>query len=167
MKWALHKWYLFWQWLWENADGTYFRSELLKHFWEEIMTSESGNVLKIDKLSYGKYYLALYVDGVLWVLTYVSHWTPGNPTPQIRTYNIQSLDKYHISSSYPERTWGWAVMPFAYQISWSIYWHIWLVNWWWESHWCIRAPGFYQQEIYEIIKENWYENFKVKIWRLY
>lgn len=167
LKWAFHKWYFFWQWVWENADGTFFSSELLNHFWEEIMTSESGNVLKIDKLSYGKYYLALYVDGELRVLTYVSPWTPGNPTPQSRTYNIQSLDKYHISSSYPERTWGWAVMPFAYQISWSIYWHIWLVNWWWESHWCIRAPGFYQQEIYEIIKENWYENFKVKIWRLY
>lgn len=170
LKWAFSRDYFYWKTVWENIPWTYLNDNLLAKLsvsWIEKSSYNNWNSIQVYKMSNWKYYLAMYVNWNLEVLTYVSPGTASNRTPEQKAYTVKWLDKYHISSSYPKPNW-WAVMPYAYNIDWwAIWWHVWLVSWWGESHGCIRAPGFYQQRIYELLKNNSDKKFLVNIWDLY
>lgn len=161
--------YFYGKWVWENIKWTYINEKLVNVV-PQSSNYNNGNSIIIDKLRNGKYYLAMYVDWKLEVLTYVSPGKNSNRTPENRVYSVKKLDKHYISSSYPKRSsWnnGWAIMPLAYHLAWWIWWHIWNVNWNWLSKWCIRAPWFYQLEIFRILEQNWAWDFMVKTWNLY
>ena len=168
--------YFYWEWVWENISWTYINQNLANFFesnWEQLWDSSLNwwNSIQIERNSAGKYYLALYVDWELKVLTYVSPGTSQHKTPQ-NTYNpVRGLRKYNVSWSYPETAYqrGWAIMPMSYQIDeWgAIFGHIWDVNGNWLSHWCIRTPALYQYAIYSILDNFDFQNFAVKVWKLY
>ena len=168
--------YFYWEWVWENISWTYINQNLANFFesnWEQPWDSSLNwwNSIQIERNSAGKYYLALYVDWELKVLTYVSPGTSQHKTPQ-NTYNpVRGLRKYNVSWSYPETAYqrGWAIMPMSYQIDeWgAIFGHIWDVNGNWLSHWCIRTPALYQYAIYSILDNFDFQNFAVKVWKLY
>ena len=174
--------YFYWEWIWENISWTFISQDLQKFFesnWEQPWDSSLNwwNSIQIERNSAGKYYLALYVDWKLEVLTYVSPGTPEHKTPENTLSKVRGLRKYNVSWSYPEREeWpnGWAIMPMSYQIdeAWAIFWHIWDVNGNWLSHWCIRTPAFYQQAIFSTLAKKTenhtnYKDFVVKVGKLY
>ena len=168
--------YFYGEWIWENISWTYISQDLQNFFestWEQPWNPSLNwwNSIQINRNSAWKYYLALYADWELQVLTYVSPGTPAHKTPQ-NTYNpVRGLRKYNVSWSYPETAYqrGWAIMPMSYQIdeAWAIFGHIWDVNGRWLSHWCIRTPALYQYAIYSILDKFDFQNFAVKVWKLY
>ena len=174
--------YFYWEWVWENISWTYINQNLANFFesnWEQPWDSSLNwwNSIQIERNSAGKYYLALYVDWKLEVLTYVSPGTPEHKTPENTLSKVRGLRKYNVSWSYPEREnepSGWAIMPMSYQIdeAWAIFWHIWDVNGNWLSHWCIRTPAFYQQAVFSTLAKKTenhtnYKDFVVKVGKLY
>lgn len=167
--------FFYWQWVWENINWTFINRNLHNYFWKNSLpwnpSYNWGNSIQVDKLPNWKYYLVMYVNWKMSVLTYVSPWLSSNRTPQNREDSIDFLRKHYISWSYPKRSsWNWwAVMPYAYEINSSIwiYWHIWMVNWNQRSHGCVRTPWFYQQAIFNLLEKNWSRRFRVKVWWLY
>ncbi len=159
---------------WENIKWYYLNEKLFNTLWKKGILEKTnyenwGNSINLRRIG-SKYYLAMYVDWSLQVLTYISPGKFDKQTPDNRNYNLWNLDKYHISSSYPERDWinkWWAIMPFAINIRWPIWLHVWRVNWRWLSHGCIRVPVYYQQRIFKLVEKFWNQNFKVNIWDLY
>ncbi|MBF0913862.1 L,D-transpeptidase [Candidatus Gracilibacteria bacterium] len=160
----------------ENISGTYINQNLANFFESNgeqpgDSSLNGGNSIQIERNSAGKYYLALYVDGELKVLTYVSPGTSQHKTPQ-NTYNpVRGLRKYNVSGSYPETAYqrGGAIMPMSYQIDegGAIFGHIGDVNGNGLSHGCIRTPALYQYAIYSILDNFDFQNFAVKVGKLY
>ncbi|ATU04926.1 hypothetical protein BKN14_00510 [Candidatus Gracilibacteria bacterium HOT-871] len=160
----------------ENISGTYINQNLANFFESNgeqpgDSSLNGGNSIQIERNSAGKYYLALYVDGELKVLTYVSPGTSQYKTPQ-NTYNpVRGLRKYNVSGSYPETAYqrGGAIMPMSYQIDegGAIFGHIGDVNGNGLSHGCIRTPALYQYAIYSILDNFDFQNFAVKVGKLY
>lgn len=169
--------YFYWDSVSENIKWTTINYELfnLIQAWEIEETSDYNwwNSIELSRLSNWKYYLAMYINWKLSVLTYASPGSVSNKTPDYSNWSrIDFLSSYYISWSYPKRkNWvnGWAIMPMAYEVDSSrwIYWHVWLMTKEW-SKWCIRAPWFYQQAIFENLKKHWEKNFKFRtIWEIY
>ncbi|MBF0913861.1 hypothetical protein HXK64_02815 [Candidatus Gracilibacteria bacterium] len=166
----------------ENISGTFISQDLQKFFESNgeqpgDSSLNGGNSIQIERNSAGKYYLALYVDGKLEVLTYVSPGTPEHKTPENTLSKVRGLRKYNVSGSYPEREnepSGGAIMPMSYQIdeAGAIFGHIGDVNGNGLSHGCIRTPAFYQQAIFSTLAKKTenhtnYKDFVVKVGKLY
>lgn len=153
--------YFYWIWMSENIEWTYINKSLKPLIYDKI--NRWWNVAVLQHLNW-KYFVALYVDNDLELLSYVSPWT-SRIEWWIKTkkwkFKVRRSSKYHISwardSIYRDNDWilKWAVMPFALHVVWWIYFHAWYVTWTRKSHWCIRLPLFYANWMYEIFKENW------------
>lgn len=173
---AFDRKYYYWENNWENISWTAMNKELYWNISKMNLDSSYnwGNSIQIDKLPNWKYFLALFIDWKLSVLTYVSPGIKGHETPSFKEWKqIWRYINYHkFSGSYPKRETleksGWSVMPMSYPIDPAnhIYWHVWMVTWDKASHGCIRAPWFYQQAIVKNLeKKPW--AFKIKTWDLY
>lgn len=170
---AFDKKYFYWEINWENIPWTAFNKELYEKVWKLKLDPKYNewNSIQVDKTPDWKYFLALFSEWKLAVLSYTSPWTAKHKTPDfVEWAPVWKKYTYKISGSYPTRetkeTSGGAVMPMAYHISWDVYIHVWNVTWAWASHGCIRLPGFYQQALAKNLDKNprWY---KIKTWKLY
>lgn len=182
IKWLLHpttvpnifsKVYYFWEIWGQNKPNTFVNQELSTYIdnWEiPYSLGVSKNTIVVSKI-YGKFYLAVYLNGLLTLATYCSPWDPNQDGGIITKVGVYTIPKdknsvYHISwadASVTEingKKYG-AIMPYAFNIYWWVFWHAGIVNGERKSHWCIRTPMFYAKAIYEIIRKNW--NFQVDI----
>ena len=129
-----------------------------------MLNIEDPNSIIVVKIG-DKYYLKMYINWELKVLTYVSPWVNDHKTPRTnRTYTTLATEQIRVSKKYE-----YAAMPLSIKVTdnW-IFIHYWKVNWEPLSHWCIRVPLYYQTEIFKLAKEYNAENssFKIKIWNL-
>lgn len=172
---AFDRRYYYWENNWENISWSTINKELYENIWKLKLdaTYNSWNSIQVQKNPNWKYFLALFLDSKLQVLTYVSPGIKGYETPSFKEWKKiwRYINHYKFSGSYPDRwdtkkNW-WAVMPMSYPIDPAkhIYWHVWMVTWDKASHGCIRAPWFYQQAIVKNLeKKPW--AFKIKTWDL-
>lgn len=152
--------------VWLNKYWTLINEKLIWKIPENI--NEVGHKIIISKLDKKKI-LTFYVNGKLYLATYVSPWLLKHKTPKLKTNGKIKPDKYHTSSEYPEvkkkkkwRKW-WAVMPYAVHIDWWVRIHgsSWRIDGNLASHWCIRTPLFYVKEIYEKVTQLWINNVMI------
>ena len=152
--------YYYWIWKTKNIEDTFLNSDLVTLVNPEIARLWNTAVIYNREWNF---FLAVYVDWKLELLTYISPWTDvikwGMKT---LTWNFKTTfsDKFHISwakdSIKKTDKWLiWAVMPYALHITWGIYSHAWYVNWKRKSHWCIRLPIYYAKWMYEIFENKW------------
>lgn len=167
----------------ENMTWTFINEELFYILPKNI--KQDWNILKTWIINW-KHVVVFYINHELYLASYIS---PGEPLKHKSWAYIwfwdRELDKYHISSSYPEETvvsydefWNettkkvpiwWSVMPYAVNIRWSEYFH-WSdhkINWNWESSWCSRTPLFYIYEIYNKVQELWKNNVTIDTTMMY
>ncbi len=159
--------------VWLNKEWTLINENL---FWKvPDFIDEKINKIIVSKID-GKNVLSFYVNGELYLATYVSPWLLNHKTSKLKTIWKNNPDKYHYSSEYPEiniekkifKKW-WAVMPYATHIDWSfrIHWSDWKINWDLASHGCVRTPLLYVKEIHEKVKELWIESVVIDTTGIY
>ncbi len=150
--------------VWINKENTFINENL---FWKvPDSIDEKINKIIVSKIE-GKNVLSFYVEGELYLATYVSPGLLDHKTSRLKTIWKKHPDMHHYSSEYPEvnikkkifEKW-WAVMPYAVHIDWKewIHWSDWPINGNPASHGCIRTPLFYVREIHEKVKELWIKN---------
>lgn len=129
------------------------------------------NSIQIWKLADWKYFIAVFKDSDLKVLSYTTPWREGKKSPENTVEKVDFVSKGYISSSYPRRSdwnnWG-SVMPYAVEVdAWDgIYIHARMLAETW-TYWCFWVPMFYQKAIYDLVNKSWKQNYKIKIWKLY
>lgn len=146
--------------------------------WTFIESSLYGKVPKqiddirpkiiLETLSW-KHILRFYIDGKLYMATYISPGTTNKKTPRYNDRIWNRLpDKYHSSSSYAGAGWQ-AVMPFAVNISGPIWIHgsDGFIDGSGRSHGCIRTPLYYIQELFNKTTQYWYQNIIINTRWLY
>lgn len=172
---ALYRWlnvfnYMtyYWKWNKEPKENTFISQDLIWKIPENI--GSKINKILVYKLN-KKTILTFYIDWNLYLSTYVSAWTLKNKTPKLNTFWQKKPDLYHTSSEYPKRWWRkwWAIMPYAVHIDWPIWlhWSDWQVDWMPHSHWCIRVPLFYIDEIYTQVSKLWIKNVLIDTKNIY
>ena len=157
----------YWRSVWENKSGTYINEEMYWKIPKEITSEQPANLIKIIKLGW-KIWVAMYINHKLHVATFVSPGLINHSTPGMSTNWTIIPDLLHTSSSYPKSTTerpnqGWAVMPYAVHINWPIWlhWSDGRIDWNPASHWCIRVPLYYIQEIFRQVKRLWINNVTI------
>ncbi len=140
--------YFYWEKsLWENKKWTYFNKQLLAELWK---IRAKRDWIYVNKTKSWKYYIEVFKNRKLEVLSYVSIGEKRKSQQIVwKNYRNSLKDKNHISSNY------WDIMWYGIHIAWSFRIHIWEVNWFEKSHWCVRVPLFYQQKIYDTFKKGW------------
>jgi hypothetical protein len=150
--------------VWINKEWTLINENL---FWKvPDFIDEKINKIIVSKID-GKNVLSFYVDGELFLATYVSPGLLDHQTSRLKTIWKKAPDILHYSTEYPKvdiekkifEKW-WAVMPYAVHIDWKewIHWSDWPINWNLASHGCVRTPLFYVKEIHEKVGELWINN---------
>lgn len=172
---ALYRWlnvfnYMtyYWKWNKEPSKNTFISQDLI---WKIPGNIDSKiNKILVYKLN-KKTILAFYIDWNLHLSTYVSAWTLINKTPKLNTFWQRKPDLYHTSSEYPKRWWKkwWAIMPYAVHVDWPIWlhWSDWQIDWMHHSHWCIRVPLFYIDEVYNQVSKLWIKNVLIDTKNIY
>lgn len=159
--------------VWLNKEWTLINENL---FWKVPDSIDKKiNKIIVSKID-GKNVLSFYVDGKLYIATYVSPGLLDHQTSMLKTIWKNYPDKYHYSSEYPEiniekkifKKW-WAVMPYAVHVDWSVWlhWSDWPINGNPESHGCVRTPLFYMKELHEKVIELWINNVLIDTTRIY
>lgn len=152
--------------VWLNKYWTFINENLIWKIPENM--NGIGHKIIISKLDTKKV-LSFYVDGKLYLATYVSPWLPQHKTPKLKTNGKLKPDKFHTSSEYPEinkskngSKW-WAVMPYAVHIDGWVRVHgsDSRIDGNLASHWCIRTPLFYVKEIYEKVAQLWIDKVMI------
>ncbi len=172
---ALYKWlnifsYMtyYWRWNKEPKENTFINQDL---FWLVPQNIDQKiNKILVYKLN-NKFILAFYINWNLHLSTFVSPWTLNNKTPKLNTFWQKNPDLYHTSSKHPVKWWKkwWAIMPYAVHVDWSIWlhWSDWQIDWLSHSHWCIRVPLFYIDEIYNQVSKLWIKNVLIDTKNIY
>jgi hypothetical protein len=92
--------------------------------------------------------LAYYKEWKLYIATHISPGLKEKKTPEW-VFKIN-----HKESSRRSRKYDDAPMAYAMHIVWWIYMHQWKSDWNQRSHWCIRVPWLYEQELFASVKTN-------------
>lgn len=158
---------------WENFKDTFLNQKLYSNLKKlDIDYSfNNWNSIQIGETFDNRHFIALLEKWEISVLSYV---IPGRTTwksPQNTVEDIDFLQKYYVSGSYPKnKNWKnwWAVMPYAIEVdsSTGIYIHARKFDELW-TRWCFWVPVFYQKWLYDKLGKNWIWKYKIKIWNLY
>ncbi|EKE28602.1 MAG: hypothetical protein ACD_3C00040G0003 [uncultured bacterium (gcode 4)] len=126
----------------------------------------------ISKVGNWKFALAYYQQSKLFLATHVSPW---DEIPWFYEYKKNKktwkmtkewIPPWHYSPSWTfkltkndyekfkrSRKFKASTMPYAIHVYKWVFFHHWVnVDWWKKSHWCIRVPWFYQEELYNNVK---------------
>ncbi len=106
------------------------------------------DLIYITKLENWLHSLAYYKEWKLYIATYISPGLKDKHTPE---WEFKINFKEHDKRS---RKYDDAPMAYAMNINWWIYIHQWKSDWTQRSHWCVRVPWFYEQELYSTVKIN-------------
>lgn len=106
------------------------------------------DLIFITKLENQLHALAYYKEEKLYLATYISPWSKWHETPEWE-FKIEFKEKDRRSKKYEN-----APMAYAMNINWWIFMHQWKSDWTMKSHWCIRVPGLYEQELFFTVKNK-------------
>lgn len=106
------------------------------------------DLIFITKLENNLHALSYYKDWKLYLATYISPWAKWHETPEWE-FKIEFKEIDKRSKKYDD-----APMAYAMNINWWIFMHQWNSNWTMKSHWCIRVPGLYEQELFYVVKNK-------------
>jgi hypothetical protein len=151
------KTHFYWDYEWWNIRGSYINRNLWNYVWSEILKNISTNDTYIKvSVAWGRYYVALYMNSELKLLSYVSPWqnkkwrrtTDDTVLTKIVWENL-IFNKYRMSWKYDE-----SAMYLSIDIQNGELFHaskLW-VDGTGRSHGCLRLPIFYIYGMNELLK---------------
>lgn len=162
--------YYYWRDAGREMDGTHLNAKLYGMSTKLHLDYEfnQGNSIQMGKTPDKRHFIALFVNGKLEVLSYMTPGRKWHESPENKIEDIDVLSNTYVSRAYH------AAMPFAIGVDTADWVYIHARNFpakdspdFGGTFMCYGVPLFYEQRIFRLVRQNGQSNFKINIWNIY